>query len=403
MKKWYTCTPVPFKGDSSFFYRDSGLFSRCFEEAGCESRAIMPGPAQEGDWPNLIRTEYRNLEDPEWWKALNVDGVLLYSWGSPKFEKVARAIKKGGIKLVICLDTSWGFYPFYDWAAQTKFLYSYYKTSVGRFWLLKFIWRLFKANVLGVLYIEPYRKKHLSHADRITVPLPDLFKKLTVPNIFYGDFFKKRLSLVCPPAASHFIYDGTLKEKQVIAVGRWDDVEVKRPFFLMGALQACLSKNKEVKMVVVGRGIEQIERWRDGLPSEDAARVALFAEMPNTDLVGLYKRSRISLCTSAKEGTHVVSTEALCCGCSVVAPEKVSLSAFSWYVSEESGTLAKEDTPESMAEAILAELEKWDAGERNPGRIACIWGKRFHGVESVKRILEWDETGVMPGFEDCSG
>ena len=61
--KWYTCTPVPFKGDHTFFSRDSGAFCKAFQRIGLESRAIMPTPVQEGDDPDLIRTEYANLED----------------------------------------------------------------------------------------------------------------------------------------------------------------------------------------------------------------------------------------------------------------------------------------------------------------------------------------------------
>lgn len=54
--KWYTCTPVSFKGDHTFFSRDSGAFCKAFQRIGVESRAIMPTPAQEGDEPDLIRT-----------------------------------------------------------------------------------------------------------------------------------------------------------------------------------------------------------------------------------------------------------------------------------------------------------------------------------------------------------
>lgn len=67
--KWYTCTPVPFKGDHTFFSRDSGAFCKAFQRIGLESRAIMPTPVQEGDDPDLIRTEYANLEDAAWWKS----------------------------------------------------------------------------------------------------------------------------------------------------------------------------------------------------------------------------------------------------------------------------------------------------------------------------------------------
>lgn len=49
--KWHTC-PVPFKGDHTFFSRDSGAFCRAFQKIVIESKAIMPNPVQTGDDPD---------------------------------------------------------------------------------------------------------------------------------------------------------------------------------------------------------------------------------------------------------------------------------------------------------------------------------------------------------------
>lgn len=104
--KWYTCTPVPFKGDHTFFSRDSGAFCKAFQRIGLESRAIMPTPVQEGDDPDLIRTEYANLEDAAWWKSLGIDGLVLYAWGTGKYLPIARSIHDAGIFLVVYMDSS---------------------------------------------------------------------------------------------------------------------------------------------------------------------------------------------------------------------------------------------------------------------------------------------------------
>jgi hypothetical protein len=44
----FTCTPVDFAGDESFFSRESGMFCRGLRSIGVDSRAIMPGPARLG-------------------------------------------------------------------------------------------------------------------------------------------------------------------------------------------------------------------------------------------------------------------------------------------------------------------------------------------------------------------
>lgn len=131
--KWYTCTPVSFKGDHTFFSRDSGAFCKAFQRIGVESRAIMPTPAQEGDDPDLIRTEYANLKDAAWWKSLGIDGVILYAWGMGKYLPIARAIHDAGIFLVVYMDTSGLFYPWRYWKTLTLQIWNREKNKRGKF------------------------------------------------------------------------------------------------------------------------------------------------------------------------------------------------------------------------------------------------------------------------------
>jgi hypothetical protein len=100
--KILTCTPVSFGGGADFFARDSGLLCRGLQGIGIESRAVMPGGAD--DEPDLIRTSVANLKDPIWWKAQKADGVVLYAWGRPKFREVASAIHSAGLFLILNQD-----------------------------------------------------------------------------------------------------------------------------------------------------------------------------------------------------------------------------------------------------------------------------------------------------------
>lgn len=392
-KRWFTCTPVSFRADHTFYFRDSGLFSKAFEEAGCESQSIMPLPHHKGDWPEVLRPEYKNLEDPDWWKSLNLDGVLFYSWGAPKYEKIAKAIHESGTKCLIYLDTSKGFYPFYNWLNSTKQMWKLADNPFG------FMGRFAKMNLLSPIFVEIKRKRHLSYADLVFCPMPDLFNTFKKQSWFYGDLLKKKVELLCCPIASHFKYEGEEKEESVIAVGRWDDIKVKRPDFLRKGLSLLLSKNRRVKCYIIGTGFKEMNEWKAKLPPQDAVRVVIIENVRNFELADLYKKTLICLCSSVREGTHNVSAEALCCGCSIVAPDNPGLMVHKWYASEESGRIAKDDTPEAFAEAIEEEINNWNQGKRDPYKISGIWTKRVHAVESVKRILKWDETGIMPGFE----
>lgn len=397
MKKWYTCTPVAFKGDDTFFYRDSGLLSRAFAEAGCESRAVMPLPVFEGDWPELIRTEYGNLEDSCWWASHKLDGVLLYSWGTPKYWKIARAIRESGAKLIIYLDTAKGFYPFYDWVANTSLSYQHGRQK-GLPGMAVFAARTLVQNGFSWLLSEPRRKRHLASADMITLPFPSILEKMSRRNIYYGHFFAERLGLVCCPIASHFDYAGEIKKEVILAIGRWDDHFQKRPGFLMETLELALARDGDAAAHIVGSGVDQMQSWLAKLPEGIARRVRLTPTIANTEMPNLYKSAMISLCPSRFEATHMTSAEALCCGCSIVAPGRSDLDALKWYAGEQSGSISGQDTPESLAQTLLDELAHWRGGRRDPARISSIWTSRFHAVESAKRILEWDATGVLPGF-----
>ena len=116
--RWFTCTPVAFGGGPDFFTRDSGLLCRGFQGLGMASMAVMPGPRQPEDQADLIRTDYANLESADWWRSLNLDGVVLYAWGQPRFRKVAAAIRAADVTLVLNQDNGGLVSPlagFRDW------------------------------------------------------------------------------------------------------------------------------------------------------------------------------------------------------------------------------------------------------------------------------------------------
>lgn len=109
-KRIYCCTPVSFHANEHFFIRDTGLISTVLRDMGVESKCIMPLPFHDDDQrEHIIRTEFANLESSEWWKSLQIDALVLYSWGAPRYRKIARAIHRAGIRLHIHMDTSGNF------------------------------------------------------------------------------------------------------------------------------------------------------------------------------------------------------------------------------------------------------------------------------------------------------
>ena len=362
----YTCTPVPFHGDVRFFTRDTGLICLNLRKLGAESKAIMPLPYYEDDIrEDILRTSKRQLKSAAWWRCLNIDAVVLYSWGAPRYNAIVRAIKKAGIKLVIHLDTNGDF--FLEAAPRRRGLATRLKEAITH------------------PLIDILRARHLGYADVITCAEPvgeSILKKR-----FYGGLKGKFFPFACPvsPAMS---YDGRPKEEKIIAIGRWDDVYQKRPEMLMGTLDVLYGSGCGATTEIYGNITDDLRAWHASLSPETQSKVHLAGLVPNHLLYDVYNSSKVLLCPSLFESSHIVSAEMLCCGGSVVcACQPVLLCDVVWYTTENSGTIAVEDTPESLAEAVLAELREWQSGRRSPAAIAAAWQQFFHADKVMARIF----------------
>lgn len=365
-KKIYTCTPVAFHANKWFFIRDTGLITRTLQAMGVESKVIMPLPYYEDDSrDSLIRTEYAHLSSTEWWKSLQIDALVLYSWGAPRYRKIAKAIRQAGIKLIIHVDTSGNFNPTFPPGTP----------------LFRKIFTHLRIRLQDIL-----RSKHLSYADVLTMSEP--VAKVISSRLFYGKFIEEKCYPMPCPVAAHFNYEGQTKETRILAVGRWDDA-VKRPQMLMDTLSHFYQLGGCAETMICGPYGDDMKAWYHALPEETKKKITIKGPTDNTELRDLYCRSQIVICTSVSEGTHIVSAEALCCGCSVVVSNRPRpLRNVLWYTCKNSGTISEEDTPLSLAKALQHELSLWKNGERNPHFIADTWQPCFRIDKVFNNILK---------------
>lgn len=131
-----------------------------------------------------------------------------------------------------------------------------------------------------------------------------------------------------------------------------------------------------------------LHEWHQQLPPQHQNYIHLNGIIPNQKLIKVYAKSKICLCSSRYEGSHIASAEALCAGASVVGPRLTpQLNCLQWYVSHDSGTLSPDDSPESLSGALLEEIRAWDSGKRNPEEISRYWCSLLHAENSCKRII----------------
>lgn len=370
MKKIYACTTLSFPADNIYWQRDTGLICRSLRNAGIESKCIMPLPGYEEDLDKeyLIRAAQEELESADWWKSLHLDGLVLYSWGGPKYTPVIRAAHEAGIKIMAHLDRGICLLP--SWDSPLGYITHAY-------------------TYLKAVLFNIFSSRHLLYADYVSASRP-LIEQLKASWMF-SDALNGRYREFACPVASHFVYDGTTKEERVICVGRWSDDaidEVKRPSYLRAVAEHFTDLCEDVPFEIYGRYGETMRRWYENLPKAKQARIKLMGAVRNEQLVAAYKRSMISICPSRSEGTHIASAEALNCGASIVAGPQPRLKVMHWYISLGAGTIAKEDNPDAFARAIIEELQCWRRGERAPERIAQAFNESFHADKAVLNIFK---------------
>lgn len=386
----YTCTPVAFGGGPDFFARDSGLLCRGFQAIGIESSAIMPGEKRIDDEPDLIRTAYADLESTTWWREQNIDALVLYAWGRPKFRKVARAIHEAGIFLILNQDNGGFISPLAGWRGWLQEKWIMCGQGAGwRSWL-RFLFSTLKESTLGLLLTDPLRADHLKQGNIIACVSPQAAEAYRHLCHRYGGRMLASKVRVIPHAVEPIFHDtGAKRSKQIICVGRWSDTIQKRQDRMIEVFGRLLNTDPNVSLVIVGESTNALCKWHASQSDSDKRRVSLLGRLDRSSLAAWMAKSQVFYGPSAYESFGIAAAEALCSGCSVVAHRSVSMASFEWFVSDDSGTLADVDSIDAHVEALSAELAAWQNGLRVASNISQTWRQRLHAEHVARKVVEF--------------
>ena len=384
----FTCTPIRFKGDHTFFARDSGLLSVGLSMNGLESRPVMPGPPMPDDDPRLIRTDYASLSDPQWWASQSAGAVVFFSWAMPQYTPIARAIKASGARLMVFLDAA-GFWS--PWSNGTEWFHAQWDTcrrkrglAVGT---LRYAASIARSLIPGAF--DRPRLQHMDLADVVTVTSPLVLKRTKQYAQTYGyNRLLNKIHMLPLPVSMHMRYGGEEKRKRVICVARWlpQDWAEKCPKLLLKTLDIFLEKRPDYEALVVGRGASELRNASFYPRRLDELNFTTIDYLPNTEIAPLLASARISLCSSFHESFHIASFEAACCGCSIVALNSPDLPALQ-LLAEDHGTLAAQEKPMAFAEALMTEASSWASGKRNPLESSVRWQQQVHADRVARQCV----------------
>lgn len=392
--KILTCTPVRFKGDASFFERETGSYCRGLQKAGIESQAVLLGPSMKGDDNDVIRVPFEKLESPTWWRQQGADGVLLYGWGLPKFTPIVSAISASGTKVITHLDSSGLLSPSISPLSYYRSVFQRYIATRGYLLgtLIAFLASI-KARIPQLSDLP--RIRHLERADFIGVLNPVACRMIHRFLIYYGrEDLTTRLRVLPHPIISKYVYDGRPKENVVLSVARWssEDWNQKDPITLLKALNIFLSERIDYQATIIGRYDVSLERLRQKLCPNTASRITLSGHQTSDDLLQNFCRAKISVSSSKRESFQTAMGQHLCCGGSVVSRPGLPLSVFYDYSSRGSGRVSIEYTASSLADALLLEAQSWDQEHRDAFKISEAWVGDLHVDYAVKNLINFFQS-----------
>jgi hypothetical protein len=387
--KIHTCALMPFAADPAFFTRDSGLLCRSLQSLGIDSRVIMP--ARDGeDPPDVIRAAPSEFIDPAWWRSLGIDGVVFIAWGFKQHTPVLSAARDGGVRTCAIIETCGNPFP-----------YGEIPGTIRMFWRKgKFVEntpkRLVGTAARALLAAFQGITSQYHRAVQIGVPHIAAFdtpagmdRCLRVARFFPWVRPPARAVLLGYPIPDFFA-PRPLEQRRtnVVAIARWDAVRHKRPHVLMHVVDRVLAARPEATFEIFGRSTPLLERWHAGLPEPLRGRVLLRGIQPSAAVSEAIGTSRILYCPSAMDGIPLAVVEGLCGGCSVAGLETRDVAGLHWAVVEGDGSFAANDAIASHASAVLAELDAWQQGRRDPLAISEHWKHWFSAREVAKRTLE---------------
>ncbi len=380
--------PYP-DGSQAFFDREAGLLSQGFEALGIESGSITLGPAIPGDLPAMTRASLQQLEDPKWWAALNLDGLVLITWANYPFRPVVKAAMKAGIHVAQVTDTQGISSPIADWSAHLRAERAHYWFEPRWKQIARTLVKLPITLTTRVIYRDLRDARTIAASDYFFAPTPRAAER-------YQDFTRRlqgvraaeRVRFVPFPVNFHFEYSPSeSKLEEVVAVGRWDSHQKRTPL-LTRTIDQTLKSRPTVKFRIFGQRSPGLDQWHQQLPAHLREQVVIEGLVPNSRVAEAYQRARVILVSAAYEGCHNASAEAVCSGTSVVGCRSPFLGVLEWHASKNSGRLADKETPESLAQALLDELVSWDNGERDPVAISKAWTQELRADRVAVQILD---------------
>ena len=348
---------------------------------------VAYGVPEEDRQRPIMAASLPELATPAWWRQSSATHAVLGGGLDPVFLPVCLAAREANVRTVLTLDSGGCLLPRHgswtEFARDTLTQYLDYRPRPG-----------YVGAVIRILYYCLFQgrigRRHLrffATADWICTVSPLAQSRIRRRLTEWGrdDLVQKVMLVPHPVRAVPAGASLPPSEKQIVSVGRWGGY-AKNAALLVRSLVELLDRIPDCQARIVGADMETIEFWLRRSKRWPAERIVLAGFMNHADLLNLYSRSQVFFLPSRSESYNISAAEALCCGCSVVAP--AHLPTASWFCGRESGTVAGDYTAAALADGLAKEMGLWAAGRRDSGAISRTWINEVGVERCAQRMLD---------------
>ena len=359
-------TPVVYDGnDARYLRRDGARFAAALNASGGRGTKVILSSAPDAPQPaspDLRAGTFAEWRDPAFWSSFGADGAICYFGFAPRrFLPVVRAMRAAGLRLALKADSAFGLPRFPSHAAtlfRSRYWYSRERmappAAAFRATLGLARWALGRNPADFIPFFESF--------DAVTVESPMARDTTRAWLLRHGRAdLADRVRFLPHPVPDDFSFDPSrdAKENRVLAIAAdWRNPR-KGGAVLAGALERFLAARPDWSATVVGARSDLVADAAPRVRGRIDARPSLEA----SEILPLYRASRIFATPSGSESGPIVAFEALACGCSVVFPPE--LLQLSWIAEAGRGTMSRARTPAAFAAALESDRREW---ERAPSR-----------------------------------
>ena len=336
------------------------------------------------------------MGDPAWWSALQPDAIILNLWSAPRYDAIRKAALKATPRVIERLDAS-GVRVTRTWPLQFLIECVGMERDKGRNVVLAWVLGTARALLYSIpAVMELPMALTMAQLPYVVAESPLAAARIE-RHIRWHSNAPVRVAQISNPVYTKLMHyrSGDTKINALVAVGRWDTRQKDFPLLLATAV-AFLSRHADWTFDIVGNGVTHHQKLLDRVPPDVRERIHVHGSVPYEQLAEINRRAKIHFTSSRWEGFANASVEALCCGCSYVGPN--NLAGSSYLIENRSGTISSRRCRDDMLDALVAEVEVWKTGRRDPTAIAEAWMDQSGYEQVTRRTLALLET--IPAEKD---